>query len=283
MKTFHMMGRSRLVTLVFAATLCLGFQLPAAYATITETGNNFPEPVTTWVSGVSGTYGYVGATGGSATAGTGTVTLNAGDTLGSFWLLIGDAAGQAGTLTVDGTGAAFTQTSGDTAIGRLGSGVMNITNGGSYSASSNFSIGYTAGTVTVDGSSGGTASTLTIGGGGYGVFVGGGYNAASYYNGLTYQGSGVLSVTNGGVVSMTGASSYIGYSGTSTGTVTVDGTGSTWYASTSGISVGGAFVRRQRHAEHHQRRYRSDGQDFRPHHRQRDSQGRPRLGFGGDD
>ncbi len=88
-------------------------------------------------------------------------------------------------------------------------GTLNITSGGSVSNTYGY-IGYSSG-VTVDG----TGSTWT--------------NSGEFYVG--YNGSGTLSITNGGTV-ISGDPNYIGYNSGSTGVVTVSDSGSTWTSKT---------------------------------------------------
>ena len=153
----------------------------------------------------------------------------------SEYIVVVDKDVSAGTLTVSGPGklrldsgmlsvggncindghieinpGASTSVGNSLYVGNSGSGVLNITNGGAVSSDWGY-IGYSSGStgvVTVDG----TGSTWT--------------NRLSLYIG--YKGSGVLNITGGGAVN-NGWYSYIGYSAGSTGEVTVDGAGSTWW------------------------------------------------------
>ncbi|HZR78995.1 MAG TPA: autotransporter domain-containing protein, partial [Chthoniobacterales bacterium] len=136
----------------------------------------------------------------------------------------GVAAGSHGTVVVDGTGSTFSM-SGGLFIGDGGTGAMNITSGGTVS-NAFAQIGSQAnstGTVLVDG----TGSTWTING----TFVVG--------NG----GTGVMNVTNGGAVMSNGGFSFLGEGPTGNGTVTVDGTGSSWTA--HNLFVGGDTTQAQ--------------------------------------
>jgi len=117
-----------------------------------------------------------------------------------------------GTVNIDGPGSTLNAI-GPSIVGRYGSGFLNITNGGAMSvtaATSGLLVGFepgSNGTVRVDGA----GSKLDILG----------------YLDFGYLGTGSLSVTNGGAVS--NLNGYIASnSADATGTVTVDGAGSTW-------------------------------------------------------
>ena len=191
-------------------------------------------------------------------SGNGTLTVRNGGTVSNSASYIGLDATSTSTATVDGAGSTWTNSS-DLYVGYTGNGALNILNGGRVSSA--FGIiavdpGST-GAVTVNGAgsawttagdlyvgSGGSA-TLTILNGG-GVSVGGdsylgiasGAIGAATVNGagsswtisgnlgLGNQGSGTLTIGNGGTVSNVFGS--LALQSGSTGTVTVDGTGSTW-------------------------------------------------------
>ncbi len=124
---------------------------------------------------------------------------------------IGCYSGSSGSVAVDGLGSTWTNYYGVT-VGYNGSGSLSITNGATVSNTwGNCYIGYTTGSwgaVTVDG----PGSNWTNNGGSA-LCVG-------------YSGNGMLSISNGGAVSNSGG--YIGAYNGSSGTVTVDGTGSSW-------------------------------------------------------
>ncbi|HEX7848794.1 MAG TPA: autotransporter-associated beta strand repeat-containing protein [Sphingomonas sp.] len=129
-------------------------------------------------------------------------------------------AGTTGTVTVDGAGSVWKNGSGVlVGIGANSNGTLNIINGGKILQTGGDGIvGYGAtGTATVDGvgstwNNSSVTSATKVGWGG---------------------GNGTLSITNGGSVSDTFGE--IGDSGT--GTVTVDGAGSTW-TNSSNLNVG---------------------------------------------
>jgi|TARA_R100001369_G_scaffold61702_1_gene88587 outer membrane autotransporter protein len=128
---------------------------------------------------------------------------------------IGRNAGSSGAVTVDGIGSSW-QLTGPSAsldVGASGEGSLTITNGGEVLNADSFlstSIGDNAGssgTVTVDG----TGSKLTN--------INAGINVGN-------SGNGTLNILNGGSVSNTFGS--VGRLSGATGTVTVDGAGSSW-------------------------------------------------------
>ena len=138
-----------------------------------------------------------------------------------------------GTVTVDGVNNGIpsqltcTGNANQLDVGYNGAGVLTITNGGQVT---NTGIGYvggttsvgntSTGTVTIDGSSGGTASKWTCG---Y-TFYGAAYGSAS----------GSVKITNGGSLSTgygrsgTEYPAYIANGNTSNFSATVDGANSTW-------------------------------------------------------
>jgi fibronectin-binding autotransporter adhesin len=161
--------------------------------------------------------------------GSGTLNITNGgsvsntNTLGS---VIGYNSGSTGTVTVDGAGSTWTS-NGDLIVGHSGSGTLSISGGGAVSSSDAY-IGIYAdsiGVVTVSGPN----STWTNSGH---LYVGGGmaYDDFNYVGG-----SGTLKITNGGCVSNT--MGFIGDKASSTGVVTVSGSGSKWLNS-SALYVG---------------------------------------------
>jgi len=124
-------------------------------------------------------------------------------------------SGGTGTLTVDGTKSAVTSL-GSVIVAYNGTSFLNVTNGGTLSGTGG-RVGYAAGangTATVDGagSTWTNSGDLVIGGDGPSGILGGSI--------------GTLNITAGGAVS--DRLGTIGEATGSTGTVTVDGKGSTW-------------------------------------------------------
>ena len=149
--------------------------------------------------------------------GTSTLTIATGGSFSNTGTsTLGRYANALGTLNVDVGSFTSGNSSGDSLIvGQEGSGVLNISNGGTISAGKLYA-GYSsggAGTITVDGS----GSMLTTSG-------------STFVLGRSSS-SGTLSITAGGQVSSAGTA-YLGNVSSSTGSATVDGTGSLWDAAT---------------------------------------------------
>ena len=151
--------------------------------------------------------------------GTGTLIIENGGKVSSSGgqMYIGNNSGSAGNVTVDGAGSSLTNAN-FLYVGNNGTGELSISNGGQVTSSSGGVIGvFGTGKVTVDG----TGSSWTS-------------------NGILYvgnNGTGELIIRNGGTVSSPVGPIYVGINSGSTGTVTVDGTGSNW-TSTGNITVG---------------------------------------------
>src|SRR5436190_5271759 len=147
--------------------------------------------------------------------GTGTLTISNGATVSSVFghlATFGESPGRSnGTVTVTGQRSAWTN-SFDLWVGESGTGIFNISNGGSVSNGTG-QIGYNFGadgTATIDGS----GSTWT--------------NNGFFYVGGEQGGNGILNVTNSGHVNSNGSFAYIGYGAASQSSATIDGTGSLW-------------------------------------------------------
>ncbi|UFS78561.1 autotransporter domain-containing protein [Tardiphaga sp. 37S4] len=142
-------------------------------------------------------------------SGTGTLTIRNGGTVSNVAGYLGSLAGSTGTVTVDGAGSSWTSSS-TLFVGRSGTGTLTIRNGGNVSNAGFGYLGFTAGTTgsaTVDGA----GSTWT--------------NSSTLIAGVS--GTGTLTIKNGGKVSNAGIG-VLGFNAGSTGTATVDGTGSAW-------------------------------------------------------
>ncbi|TFV73198.1 autotransporter domain-containing protein [Bradyrhizobium frederickii] len=148
---------------------------------------------------------------------TGGLTIQNGATLSDSVGALGRFLGATGTATVDGAGSSWSN-SADLSVGYSGAGTLTIRNGGAVGNQSGH-VGRGAGatgTVTVDGA----GSTWT--------------NHIALYVGNS--GTGTLTIQNGGTVS-NGADAFIGVNSGATGSVTVDGAGSTW-TDTGNLYVG---------------------------------------------
>lgn len=138
----------------------------------------------------------------------GGLTIQNAGTLSDSVGALGRFLGSTGTVTVDGAGSSWSN-SADLSVGYSGAGTLTIQSGGAVSDQSGY-VGRGAGstgTVTVDG----TGSSWT--------------NHIALWVGNS--GTGTLTVRNGGVVT-NGADGFIGVNAGATGTVTIDGAGSSW-------------------------------------------------------
>ena len=147
--------------------------------------------------------------------GTGTLTISNGATVSDAFGYLGYfgefPSHSHGTVTVTGAGSSWTN-SNNLFVGNAGTGILNISNGGSVSNGTG-QMGYNFGadgTATIDGS----GSTWT--------------NNGLFYVGGEQGGNGVLSITNGGHVNSNGSFAYIGYGASSQSSAAIDGAGSLW-------------------------------------------------------
>jgi T5SS/PEP-CTERM-associated repeat protein len=151
--------------------------------------------------------------GGCYSGAVGTLSITNGGTVGSsgyYWSsnYIGNNTGTTGVVTVDGAGSAW-NCGYYLYVGYYGNGTLAITNGGSVSSGTSYisDASGSAGSVTVDGAN----STWT--------------NAGDLYVGGYSGGIGTLSITNGGNVSVAGAT-YVGWNA-SMGTIRFGANGGT--------------------------------------------------------
>lgn len=168
----------------------------------------------------------------SGNSGSGTLTIQNGGTVAyapgdpDRAIHIGRVADAVGVVTVDGAGSSLIASGGHFYVGDAGSGTLTVRNGGAVMHTRSdlqsrlLSVGYQAGgtgviTVTGAGSSLVTTENLLVG----------------------HFGAGTLNVQNGGAVSNDGFG-LIGNVAGSVGTVTVEGTGSTWLSNGSLLFVG---------------------------------------------
>ncbi len=190
----------------------------AAQAAITMAGN--VEPTTdpfTWISGYSSTPGITTAYVGNTS--NGSLTIDGGSSLNSFATYLGYTAGVTGSTVIAGSGSTWTNKAGNFFVGEYGIGVVDITNGGTL-ATNGFYTGHYAGssgTVHIDGSGSSVTSS--------GTFLVGMY------------GNATLTITSGGTAASTGSIYGIELGRSGSGTVIVDGIGSTLTSATS-LQVG---------------------------------------------
>ncbi|WP_049823254.1 autotransporter domain-containing protein [Bradyrhizobium sp. WSM2254] len=204
-------------------------------------------------------------------SGNGTLTITNGGTVFNVNASVGTAAGETGSILVDGTGSSWTTTN-TMALGGAGKGTLTISNGGTVTTGTavmGVSPGARGGSAVIDGAgsswalntldvgynttgsvairNGGLVTStgpITIGtnGGATGsVLVDGAGSALGLTSNATLHvgdaGTGTLTITNGGTVASANAS--VGTASGSTGSVLVDGAGSSWI--TAGVmALGGA-------------------------------------------
>ena len=205
-------------SIVVVAVIAGLMAVSTAQATITESGDIYPATApSSWSGSSNGTTAYIGYQ-----TGNGTLTINGGSSVKARTAYLGNSAGLTGTVSVTGSGSVFNPHT--LYVGNSGTGNLSIASGGTVTTNSYAYLGYNAGstgTVTVDGA-GSTFSNA------WPLFVG-------------YSGSGSLSVTNGAALTSgpdpTNVGSYIGYNPGATGTVTIDGAGSSW-TNSGGLIIG---------------------------------------------
>ena len=221
------------------------------------------------VSGASSTWTNSGALNVGVT-GTGTLNVQTGGKVSSSQGSVGVNSGAEGTATVNGTGSTWSN-SGNLSIGMSGAGTLNVQSGGNVSSGSGSIGGAAAGTATVSGAnsswtmggslnignantgaatlnvqSGGTVSSgqTSLGNSSFNtgtvVVTGAGSNWTNGSVVIGNNGTGQLSVLDGGTVTSTSQSvDYLGLSNASQGTATVDGANSQWSASSLTVGYSG--------------------------------------------
>lgn len=165
-------------------------------------------------------------------AGSGTLNItNGAQTNITNRIYIGVNAAAVGNITIDGTGS-FLQGAEELRVGESGTGNLIITNGGSASITNQAYVGRLVGsngTLVLDGAdSSFSAFQLRIADNGTGVGTVRNSATVNTSNALIVGGSGGgnLNIQTGGQVTVGNNIAYIGRFGGSTGTVTVDGSGS---------------------------------------------------------
>jgi T5SS/PEP-CTERM-associated repeat protein len=224
------------------------------FAALITTGEVFPVDPSTWSPSGTVYVGYVG---------TGSVVVDGGTSIVLGKADLGRYLGSTGTVSVDGVGSTWTN-SRSLYVGRYGSGTLNITNNAEVSVQgeafisfyngSSGTIYFNNGTLSTNGllcaadeltgtgtinanglvtdldlvfdATHGSSQTLNIN-------DNPGQDITLYLDvdgsgvmGAGYRGVGSMSISEGKVIEST--SGYLGYKSGSTGTVSVDGTGSTW-------------------------------------------------------
>ncbi|BCS55760.1 hypothetical protein GSbR_03640 [Geobacter sp. SVR] len=184
---------------------------PAAQAATPYSGDISPATDPSTWTGQSVFIGY--------NTGDGSLSINGGSAVTNSSASLGVSAGKTGTVTVDGTGSKWTNSS--LTVGNSGTGTLTITNGAAVTGTSS-TLGSAAGSsgmVSVDGSSSKwTSGGLTVGS----------------------SGTGMLAITNSAAVTST--NSTLGNAAGSSGTITVDGSGSAWTltSTSNALNIGSA-------------------------------------------
>lgn len=128
---------------------------------------------------------------------------------GHSWSYIGTFNGSTGIVTITGNNSTWSSeaTQSSLYIGYAGTGIINLVNGGNFTGFTDVYLAYdinSSGTVNVIGNN--TSPT-----------------SLSFIN-IGYKGTGTLNIENGNFVN---TSAILGYNGDSTGTINIDGVGST--------------------------------------------------------
>lgn len=184
------------------------FFAAGAQAAIEITGDINPADPASWTTSTTGTVGNTS---------NGTMEINSGSSVSSSSGYLGYNSSVAGAVTVTGAGSTWTNVN-DFMVGRSGTGTLSLLGDGVIS-NANGTIGWltgSTGTVTVDNGTWTNSAGLTVG----------------------MQGTGTLNIISGGTVSSTDGR-VGGYTSTDhgVGTVTVNGSGSTW-TNTNSLTVG---------------------------------------------
>lgn len=174
---------------------------------------------TTDIGSGSGTHGAVTIDGtGSALgagaltvgeAGIGQLTVSGGGSVSSTSAFLGYYGGSSGSASV--TGAGSTWATGSLTVSEGGSGALAISNGGVVTSTGAINIGASAGAT----------GSVTVDGAGSGLGLNSNANLS-----VGVSGTGTLIITNGGTVA--DVNGYVGTTAGATGSVLVDGAGSTW-------------------------------------------------------
>lgn len=185
-------------------------------------------------------------------SGVGAFTVQNGAVVSTVDSYVGHLAGSNGTATVTGTGSQWNN-SGSSTVGNLGTGVFNVLNGADVTVTSHTFVGADStgnGTINISGAgSTWTTGVLTVLGGSI-ASTAGGTGTINVSNGGNYTahnlmvlgyrtgGTGNFNVSSGGTVTVDGtANVYLGFFADNTGSITIDGAGSVWNATSSGEMV----------------------------------------------
>jgi len=177
------------------------------------------------------TIGYNG-TGNLTTANGGTVWVNANDGGANISLSLGQRAGSSGTALVTDSGSTWKITAGGMVVGNFGTGNLTIANGGNISVTGMSAV-VSQNTSAFLGLANGSSGTALV------TDAGSKWSLAGALV-VGYNGTGNLTITNGGKV--TDTDGYVGTTSTTSpvrSSVVVTGTNSTWMNSgTLAVGVG---------------------------------------------
>ncbi len=178
------------------------FSVSASHATITWSGNLNSDP-STWTSSYS-TEAHIGNTA------YGTVTVDSGSTLNSYWSYIGYSAGVTGEVFIDGTGSTWNSAGlGRIYVGYDGNGYLTATNGGIVTTSPVYVGFHGSATGYVSVNSGGSISSneFYVGYSGIGTATVDGAGSSITSSGpltVGYSSQGTLNILNGATVTVAG-------------------------------------------------------------------------------
>lgn len=236
MKRIKKQGSSRFVvaTLAWATVFALGAALPVRAQDVSWSGD--VSPVFTPGSNVNlaGQRVFLGFTNTVTNTGTlGSLSITGGGVLTAAQIVPGIGGLGVGTVSVSGAGSVINLTGGNSNngldIGSWGTGTVTVSNGGAIACASTLACQFNN-----IGNAAGSTGTLAINGGsvsGLGrLFVGSGTLLAGFGT-PGADTSATLTITNSGTLTSTGSSSVAGNSGQTglvSGTVTINGPGSTW-------------------------------------------------------
>lgn len=183
-------------------------------------------------------------------SGTGAFTVQNGAAATSVDGYVGHLQGASGTVIVNnGTWS----NSRDLFVGNFGTGVFNLSNGGTVNIGRDTVIGANTGgngTVNISGATSvwttsrytilsGNVTTPGVGGGATLNVSNGGTYTANDQTIVGLVGSAAVNISSGGQLNTTSDVTYLGYSAGANATVVIDGTGSAWTDTGSGMIVGG--------------------------------------------
>ena len=214
-----------------------------------------------------GSFTYVGRAGDAADVGTLNIT-GGGDVTSNNGVFMSYLSAATSVVNVDGAGSTWAITAGAFDFGRHGSSSINVSNGGAVTSDTTrvnmgfFDVGETSDLSITSGGTWthGTTGDFKLGVGGTSTVTVDGAGSSLVNNDELFVGvntAGILNITNGGTVDVTGAASdrvRVGFNNGATGAVTISGSGSTlsgklvevgWSAGSTGtveISDGGLLV-----------------------------------------